>query len=64
MQENLNPNRKNFGSKQPKESAVKSENMSTGASSQSGKLKDQSPKYSKTQREDAVDVLSYMSFKL
>jgi hypothetical protein len=64
MQENLNPNRKNFDSKQPKESAVKSENMSIGASSLPGKLKDQSPKYSKSQRDDAVDVLTYMSFKL
>jgi hypothetical protein len=64
MQENSNLNRKGKGSNQCQESAAKSEAMLVRTTNQSGKLKSEIVNQNTDKREDAIDVLTYMGFKL
>jgi hypothetical protein len=64
MQENSNLNRKSKSSNQGQENTVKSEAMLLRTNHQSGKSKDEEINYSTNKREDAIDVLTYMGFKL
>jgi hypothetical protein len=64
MQENSNLNRKNKPGNKGQENTVKSETMILGNTHQPGKQKDEKTNQSSNKREDAIDVLTYMSFKL
>lgn len=64
MQENSNLNRKNKSRNPSQENKAKSEASLLGANQQSGKSKDEKVNLNTNKREDAIDVLTYMSFRL
>lgn len=64
MQENSNLNRKSKTSSLSTENKAKSDSMLLGNTQQPGKLKDEKITHGSNKREDAIDVLTYMSFKL
>jgi hypothetical protein len=64
MQENSNLNRKSKSSNPCQQDTTSTEKILLGNSSQPGKLKDEKINRGSNKREDAIDVLSYMSFKL
>lgn len=64
MQENSNLNRKGKSNRPCQDNMIKAETIPNGATYQQGKLKDEKINLSTSKREDAIDVLTYMSFKL